>query len=70
VTIQLAKDRRDQALRIWRREVQLLLDLQASAPSHFRKPQRKIVSRARARYDRASADYLDMLKKIPKHGAA
>jgi len=63
--LQETKSRRDQALKIWRREVQLLLDLQASAPPESQDLQRKAVAKARARYDEANEQYLNKIAKRP-----
>ena len=64
-TVEEAKSRRDRALKIWRREVQLLLDLQASAPPEPQDLQRKAVAKARAHYDEANDQYLNKIAKRP-----
>jgi hypothetical protein len=65
-TVQEAKFRLDRALKVWRQEVQLLLDLQTSARPESRQHQRKAAAKAQAHYDRASEQYLNKIAGIRK----
>ncbi|PYT16532.1 MAG: hypothetical protein DMG59_10120 [Acidobacteria bacterium] len=58
-TMEEVKNRRDAALQNWRRELLLLNNLPPNSPQW--KKQQNVVQAARAHYDKASAEYLDLL---------
>jgi len=69
-TVQDAKKRRDVALQKWRRELRLFQALPHGSPEW--EEQGRAVEQARGRYDKLTAEYLDILTRAdpPKHGAA
>ncbi|PYT13522.1 MAG: hypothetical protein DMG59_20230 [Acidobacteria bacterium] len=68
--VQDAKNRRDAALQKWRRELRLFQTLPHGSPEW--EEQGRAVEQARARYDKLTAEYLDILTRVEssKHGAA
>ena len=60
-TVQDAKNRRDLALRKWRHELRLFQGLQPGSPEW--EEQRRVVDQARARYEKVTAEYLDILTR-------
>jgi len=69
-TIEEVKNRRDAALRNWRRELLLLNSLPPKSAKW--KKQWDVVEARRAQYDKASAEYLDLLSRpeSPKREAS